>query len=168
MKHCSPVGRRNHGRPLKRLLDTWDRNGSTSSPTPWQIYDDDKYNQIKLVLWILIISFLLVTTEGSLPRRCSLKAPTMEAQIKKAYLTWEFEFDMTVVVAKIFNKKWLCKGPLIRRELKCSEEIHVFLTHWIRFPDSILLEAPHSFSRYSADIYSSHIHTCYLFILVSL
>jgi hypothetical protein len=22
MKHCSPIGRRNHGRPLKRLLDT--------------------------------------------------------------------------------------------------------------------------------------------------
>jgi hypothetical protein len=27
--------------PLKRLLDTWDRNGSTSGPTPWQIDDDD-------------------------------------------------------------------------------------------------------------------------------
>ena len=40
-KHYSPTGRRNHGRPLKRLLDTWDRNGSTSGPTPWQIYDDD-------------------------------------------------------------------------------------------------------------------------------
>jgi len=26
---------------LKRLLDMWDRNGSTSGPTPWQIYDDD-------------------------------------------------------------------------------------------------------------------------------
>ena len=25
MKHYSPTGRRNHGRPLKRLLDTWDR-----------------------------------------------------------------------------------------------------------------------------------------------
>jgi hypothetical protein len=41
MKHYSPTGRRNHGRPLKRLLDTWDRDGSTSGPTPWQIYDDD-------------------------------------------------------------------------------------------------------------------------------
>jgi hypothetical protein len=28
-------------RRLKRLLDTLDRNGSTSGPTPWQIYDDD-------------------------------------------------------------------------------------------------------------------------------
>ena len=37
MKHYSPTGRRNHGRPLKRLLDTWDRNGSTNGPTPWNI-----------------------------------------------------------------------------------------------------------------------------------
>src|SRR5215469_10104556 len=28
MKHYSPTGRRNHGRPLKRLLDTYDRNAS--------------------------------------------------------------------------------------------------------------------------------------------
>jgi hypothetical protein len=41
MKHFSPTGRRNYGRPLKRLLDTWVRNGSTSGLTPWQIYDDD-------------------------------------------------------------------------------------------------------------------------------
>jgi len=34
MKHYTPTGRRNHGRPLKRLLDTSDRNGSTSDPTP--------------------------------------------------------------------------------------------------------------------------------------
>ena len=37
MKHYSPNGRRNRGRPLKILLDTWDRNGSTSGLTPWQI-----------------------------------------------------------------------------------------------------------------------------------
>jgi hypothetical protein len=41
MKHYSPTGRRNYGRLLKRLLDKWDRNGSTSGLTPWQIYDDD-------------------------------------------------------------------------------------------------------------------------------
>jgi hypothetical protein len=41
MKHYSPTGRRIHGRPLKRLLDTWNRNGSTSGPTARQIYDDD-------------------------------------------------------------------------------------------------------------------------------
>ena len=47
MNQYSPTGRRNHGRPLKRLLDTWDRNGSTSGPTPWQTYDDDDL-QIKV------------------------------------------------------------------------------------------------------------------------
>jgi hypothetical protein len=41
MKHYSPAGRMNHGRPLKRLLETLDRNGSTSGVTPWQLYDDD-------------------------------------------------------------------------------------------------------------------------------
>ena len=41
MKYYSPTGRRNHGRPLKRLLDARDRNGSTSGPTPWKIYEDD-------------------------------------------------------------------------------------------------------------------------------
>ena len=41
MQHYSPTGRRDHGRPLKTLLDTWDWNGSTSGPTPWWIYDDD-------------------------------------------------------------------------------------------------------------------------------
>ena len=40
MKHYSPTGRRNHSRPLKRLLDTRDRNGSTSGLTPLQTYDD--------------------------------------------------------------------------------------------------------------------------------
>jgi hypothetical protein len=52
MKHYSPTGRRNHGRPLKRFLDTWDRNGSTSGPTPWQIYDDELisyYLQSKMI-----------------------------------------------------------------------------------------------------------------------
>jgi hypothetical protein len=41
MKRYSPTGRRNHGRTLKRLLDTWHRKGSTGGPTPWQIYNDD-------------------------------------------------------------------------------------------------------------------------------
>jgi len=46
MKHYSATGRRNHGRPLKRLLDTWDRNGSTSGPTAWRIYDDDDDDEL--------------------------------------------------------------------------------------------------------------------------
>jgi len=34
LKHYSPTGRRNRGRPLKRLLDIRDQNGSTSGLTP--------------------------------------------------------------------------------------------------------------------------------------
>jgi len=41
MKHYFPTGRRNYGRPLKRLLDMLDQNRSTSGPTLWHIYDDD-------------------------------------------------------------------------------------------------------------------------------
>ena len=51
MKHYSPTGRKNHGRPLKRLLDTWDQNGSTSGPTPWKIYYDDDDNLSFWFLW---------------------------------------------------------------------------------------------------------------------
>jgi hypothetical protein len=55
MKHYSPTDRRNHGRPLKRLLDTWDRKVATSGPTTWQIYDDDDdddYDDNKTVFWV--------------------------------------------------------------------------------------------------------------------
>jgi hypothetical protein len=52
MKHYSPTGRRNHGRPLKRLLDAWYRNGPTSGPTPWQIYDDDDDDDDDVLLCI--------------------------------------------------------------------------------------------------------------------
>ena len=36
MKHYSPTGRKNRGRPLKRLPDTWDRSGPTIGPSPWR------------------------------------------------------------------------------------------------------------------------------------
>ena len=51
MKQYFPTGRRNYGRPLKRLLDAWDRDGSTSGPIPWQIDDDDdvRYFRKKLL-----------------------------------------------------------------------------------------------------------------------
>jgi len=50
MKHFSPTGRRNRGRTLNRLLDTWDRNGSTSGLTAWQIINDDDDDNDKLDL----------------------------------------------------------------------------------------------------------------------
>jgi len=53
IKHYSTKGRRNYRRPLKRLLDTWDRNGSTSGITPWQIYDDDDaYSKSKISIFL--------------------------------------------------------------------------------------------------------------------
>jgi len=57
MKRYSPTGRRNHGRPFKRLLDTWDRNGSTSGPTPWQIYDDNDDDATRSYVYDLCIKF---------------------------------------------------------------------------------------------------------------
>ena len=62
MKHCSPTGRRNHGRPLKRLLDTWDRNGSTSGPTPWQIDEDDNDDDIIKVYSLFLENVPLAQT----------------------------------------------------------------------------------------------------------
>jgi hypothetical protein len=57
LKHCCVTGRRNHGRPLKRLLDTWDRNGSTSGPTAWEI----DYYYYYLLTYLLQLSFNSVT-----------------------------------------------------------------------------------------------------------
>ena len=54
MKHYSPTGRRNNGRPLKRLLDTWDWNRSTSGLTAWQIYDDDDDDDIDLQFFLYL------------------------------------------------------------------------------------------------------------------
>jgi len=41
MKQYFPTCRINHGTPLKRLRDAWDRNGSTSGPIAWKTDDDD-------------------------------------------------------------------------------------------------------------------------------
>ena len=51
MKHYSATGRRIHGRPLRRLLDTWDQNGTASGPTPWKIYDDDD-DDVNWITWL--------------------------------------------------------------------------------------------------------------------
>jgi len=49
---------------LKRLLDTWDRSGSTCGPTAWQIYDDDdddddddKYVHLLCLLKVIILAY---------------------------------------------------------------------------------------------------------------
>jgi hypothetical protein len=49
MKHYCPTGRRNHGRPLRRLLDTWDRNGSQVA----QLHD--RYRMMMMMMMMMLI-----------------------------------------------------------------------------------------------------------------
>jgi hypothetical protein len=49
---------------LKRLLGTWDRNGSTSGPTAWQICDDDDDNE-KSEHLMGLFSRVFITIYGS-------------------------------------------------------------------------------------------------------
>jgi hypothetical protein len=77
MKCYSPTGR-----PLKRLLDTWDRNGSTSGPTPWQIYDDDdktykqKYKNNHHFENIAITAKINVTFHSRMKGKCGVLCNT--------------------------------------------------------------------------------------------
>jgi hypothetical protein len=47
MRRYSPTGRRNHGRPLKILLDTWDRTGQQVA----QLHDRYMMMIIYLTFW---------------------------------------------------------------------------------------------------------------------
>ena len=77
---CNPFGRNcNHWQvsweeagqiPLKRLLDTWDRNGSTSGPTPWQIYDDDKYYLLVAIATSILVAASCISCNSAAPRFC--------------------------------------------------------------------------------------------------
>ena len=61
MKHYSPTGRKNHGRPLKILLDMWERKGSKSGPTPWKIWWWWwKFEQWCLMAWLISTDQLTV------------------------------------------------------------------------------------------------------------
>ena len=81
MKRYSPTGRRNHGRPLKRLLDTWYRNGSRSGPTPWQIYDDDDDTEC------------LYGCPGKWPTGCNTVAVKMRVVISKHFVLFLVYID---------------------------------------------------------------------------
>ena len=65
MKHYSPTGRRNRGRPLKRLLDTWEQNGTTSGLTAWQTYDDDDDDDDDRYIWNMATVWVSTATDNS-------------------------------------------------------------------------------------------------------
>jgi len=84
MEHYSPTGRRNHGRPLKRILDMWDRSGPTSGLTPWQTDDDDDddvsskegfpgLEQLLAAVCVLLVSAMVMYQEGIRCDACCYK-----------------------------------------------------------------------------------------------
>jgi len=86
MKDYSPNGRRNHDRPLNRLLDTWDRNGSTSGPTAWQIYYDDDNDDISYK-WVWMAQSVLINL--------MVYIPLVTAQLRKN-ITFSFKHNIHV------------------------------------------------------------------------
>ena len=120
MKHYSPTGRRNHGRHLKSLLDTWDRNGSTSGPTAWQIVvvdddddddDDDDYDDLPIILvyfWILQFYLLTVVVVESVT--------TIAATIRlvKRPMTFQFSDTETMMMITIIAMKMMILAEVVR------------------------------------------------------
>jgi hypothetical protein len=92
MKQYCVTGRRNHCRALKRLLDTWDRNGSTRGLTPWQIDDDDD---------CLVYTFILFR-DSETPWRWHFEAETcwgnVTSTIKTVYNAFEHLLDTFHVI----------------------------------------------------------------------
>jgi hypothetical protein len=75
LKNYTPKSRRTQQRPMKRLLDKWDRKGSTSGPISWQLHDDDdddddsnlalKASQTEITfIWVNDIIFIKGPTES--------------------------------------------------------------------------------------------------------
>jgi hypothetical protein len=50
---------RNQGRPLKRLLEAWDQNGSTSGPTPWPLHGYNCQSHTwHYMFWLLLLAII--------------------------------------------------------------------------------------------------------------
>jgi hypothetical protein len=72
--HYSPTGRRNHGKPLKRLLDTWDRKGWTSGPTPWHILSSSSSSSsiyLSVMMMIMTHKVKILHLSSSSTTNCS-------------------------------------------------------------------------------------------------
>ena len=100
MKLYSPTDRRNHGRPLNRLLDTWDQNGSTSGPSPWQIYDDDDDDDAEC----------LYGCPGKWPTGCNTVAVKMRVVISRHFVLFLVYIDQVDIRHVVSTCKHL-KAP---------------------------------------------------------
>jgi len=80
IKHYSATGRRNYGGTLKRFLDTWDRNGSTSGPNSvtdiwwWLIWLWPPEAARKDTLWLSRSAFRKTNLTYVLTKKTTLKA----------------------------------------------------------------------------------------------
>jgi hypothetical protein len=86
MKNYSSTGGRKHGRRLKRLLDTWDRNGPTSGPTPWQIYEDHEVKQ-HLFFWNIRKFYLIPQTSSAIRRQSAFFPLPGHQNLHKRYFS---------------------------------------------------------------------------------
>jgi len=115
MKHYSTTGRRNHGRPLKRLLGTWDRNGSTSGPTAWYIDDDagDDDDDIlfcagtRLHLCIVHFETKFYNFSIAWDKKVELSIKREKPRCKNSiqFNFWSFRFLWPCIVSKVWREK---------------------------------------------------------------
>jgi len=129
MKQYFPTGRRNHGRPLKRLLDTWDRNGSTSGPNPWKIHDD--YDDDVFEGW-WVHWYITMTNERNIS--------TFNTVIPRSYVllgseTGNISRDAVIEDGypgkSIVNSRILVPDNLLRsRQNMCSYLYNIYKTIW--------------------------------------
>ena len=124
MKYYSPTVRRNHGRPLKRLMDTWDRNGSTSGPTAWQIYIG-----LLAALWQFLcqwdckeqiqklVELLLCTTENCWKHWAWLCFVLSNPRVTSASLSWLWLHSRSSVTVEL---GWRCA---VRHPVLCLGNI---------------------------------------------
>jgi hypothetical protein len=142
MKHYCLTDRRSRGRTLKRLLDTWDRNGPTSGPTPWQICDDDILCY-KPYLWCF--------REGKIETKQNNYIILGEKRLIFYNLSspW-FGPSLTTILQR-------CKLPYISllKYRKQHNQIHNFYG-----------ETPNCLQRHSPDIGSGIIYSYFLFLII--
>ena len=117
MKHCSPTGRRNLGRSLKRLLGTWDRNGSTSGPTQWQIYCYDDLLDKFVKLWKATPSFVVSVRP--------YVRPHWTARLPLDGFSWNFIFEYFSKICRGISS--FIKMLLEWRVLYMRAKIHFFI-----------------------------------------